>query len=174
MADVGSAQRWKKSFSLASKEWVYSLTEEEFSFTIHYQYQSTDIKQFSWNHYIALQKKTQSLQLLMDLLTCRNTKTGKKEVEISLQVSWALQTHRVSGLSKLHKVDRNGGRSSILVTSLYFFIHVLSCIHCLQFSYFLILVPLDNLYMLYASSNFSFCHLIWTEVYKKAQDACQH
>lgn len=178
VADVGSAQRWKKSFSVVSKEWEYTLTEEEFSFTIRYQYYSTEVKQFSWSHYIVLQKNSvpQTFDGCNDLPICRNTKTGNKEIEISLQVSWALQTHRVGVLSKLRKVDRKGGRSqdSVLIISLYFLIHMLGCIHHHQFSYFLIPVFLDNLYMLYASSHFSFCSSIWTEVYNKAQDACQH
>jgi len=40
---------------------------------------------------------------------CRNTKTGKEEVEISLQVFWALRTHRVGVLSKFHKVNKKTG-----------------------------------------------------------------
>lgn len=120
VADVGSAQSWRKSFSLVAKEWVHSLPEKEFSFTVHYQYYSTEIKQFSWNHYIVLQEKPSPSNIWW--MYRRNTKPGREEVGISLQVSMALQTHRVGVLSKLHKVDSKGGRSSssVLITSLCF------------------------------------------------------
>lgn len=42
---------------------------------------------------------------------CRTTRPCKEETDISLQVSWALQTHKGGLLSKLHKVDRKWGRS---------------------------------------------------------------
>lgn len=56
MADVGSAQNGKKSFILVSKEGIYNLAEEEFSFTIRYQYHSTEIKPFSSNRCVVLQR----------------------------------------------------------------------------------------------------------------------
>lgn len=125
VADVASAQSWRKSFSLVAKEWVHGLPEKEFSFTVHYQYYSTEIKQFSWNHYIVLQEKPSPSNIWWvygDLPICRNTKPRREEVAISLQVSMALQTHRVGVVSKLHKVDSKGSRSSssVLITSLCF------------------------------------------------------
>lgn len=107
---------------------------------------------------------------------CRNTKTHKGEVGNSLQVFQVLQRHRVGVLSKLREVDRKGNRrqGSVLITSLYILMHILGCIHHHQFSYFLILLPWDNLYTLCASSHFSFNSLIWTEVCNKPRDACQH
>lgn len=78
VADVGSAQRWRKSFSLVAEEWVQSLTEEEFSFTVYYQYHSTEIKHFLETIILSYKKNLVPQTFSGCMVTCLSVGTPKQ------------------------------------------------------------------------------------------------
>lgn len=106
VADVGSAQRWKKSFNLMCG---YTALQRK-NLSSQHIISSTQLRLGNFLETIIQSYKKPQVPCTSDecneVPICMTTKKCKEEAKISLQVSWTLQTHKVGLLSKLHKVDR--------------------------------------------------------------------